>query len=119
MDTTSINALIGDGVQVVRYAGYPATGASLPYVVTRPMLIDPEAITLDGMATAWDIMFSVYCVAGSVDASFNLARDVMTAVQGKRVGDSTLSASMGYVGATVEGRYESQLTIQAHQGGLS
>lgn len=118
MDLHSISEVVRT-VDVDVFSGYPATGARLPHVVVRPMILDPEAITLDGMATVWDFQYTAYAVAGSVDASFKLAQDVIQAVQGKGVGDSTLSASMGYVGAAVEGRYESQITIQTHQGGLS
>lgn len=102
------------------YPGYAPTGTKLPYVAARPLLVDPEediAITGDGIA--WDYQFSLYCCAGSVEAAFNLAVAVMADLQGARVGGSTLSCSMGYDGALVEGHYESQVTVQINQGALA
>lgn len=118
MDITQVNAHI-ETLPVKVYDGYAPTGARAPYVVTRPLFLDAEGIALDGSAVAWDYQVTAYCVGASVSASFNLAQSVIGAVQGKRVDDSTLSASMGYTGAQVEGQYESQVTIQTHQGGLA
>ena len=99
--------------------GYPATGQTLPYVVTRGLFIGDEGVALDGSAVAWDNQFSVYCAAASAEASYNLGLMVMQQLQGKRVGGSTLSTSMGYIGAQVEGHYESQVTVQLNSGGIS
>lgn len=98
--------------------GYAATKAALPYVVGRPLSVAAEDVAANGDAITWDVQHSLYAAAASVEASYNLALAVMRTLQGARVGDSTLSASMGYVGAQVEGHYESQVTVQTHQGGI-
>lgn len=100
------------------HEGYAPTGAQVPYVVSRPLLIDDLARALDGSAIDWDFQFSLYCAGGSVEASYNLAVMVMDDLDGKRVGGTTLSTSMGYIGAQVEGHYESQVTVQLNQGGI-
>lgn len=99
--------------------GYADTGQQLPYVVSRPLVILQDAVALAGNAIASDDQFSLYCCAGSVEASYNLAVMVMAELQGERVGGTTLSTSMGYTGAQVEGHYESQVTVQLNQGGIS
>ena len=109
-------ALSGLGVQV--YVGYPPTGVQLPYVVHRPGLIDVPDIAVCGGAVDWDFSHDLYACGASVEASFNLAKLVLGARQGNRIGDSTLATSMGYMGAQVEGHYESQVTAQSYQGGL-
>lgn len=101
------------------FDGYAKTGSVPPYVVNRPMIISPEELVLCGQATSWDFNFGLYCVGGSVEASYNLAVSLMQALQGKRVGSSTLACSMGYVGAQVESRYETQVTVQINQGALA
>lgn len=110
--------LEASGVPV--YPGYPETDAVLPYVVYRPLLVavPSEAFALCGGAVAWDFQFAVYCCGGSVEASFNLAKIVAGVLQGKHVEGSTLTTSMGYIGAFLEGRYESQVTAQVYQGEL-
>lgn len=100
------------------HIGYAPSGARLPYVVSRPLLIDDVATALNGDAIDWDFQFSLYCCAASVEACFNLAVEVIAELQGQRVGGTTLSASMGYSGAQVEGHYESQVTVQLNQGGI-
>ena len=100
------------------YAGYPATGAKLPFIASRPLIMSNLAEAISGDGLNWDEQFSLYCAAGSVEASFNLALAVMAELQGKRVGGTTLSTSMGYSGAPVEGHYESQVTVQLNQGGI-
>lgn len=100
------------------YDGYAPTGAELPYVVNRPLVMDPDGVALAGNAYDWDTQFSLYCCGGSVEASFNLAGMVLTALHGARVAGTTLSCSMGYIGAQVEGHYESQVTVQLNQGGM-
>ena len=100
------------------YIGYAATGARAPYSVIRPLFLGDQGVALDGSAVAWDDQFSVYCVAASVEASFNLGLLVIAALQGTRVRGTTLSTSMGYVGAVVEGYYETQVTVQLNQGGI-
>ncbi|QKY80249.1 tail terminator [Microbacterium phage Leafus] len=101
------------------YEGYAPSNAKVPYVVNRPLIIDHEDVALNGDALAWDNQFALYCAAGSVAASLNLAKEVILALQGKYVGGSTLDTSMGYSGAQVEGHYETQVTAQINTGGLS
>lgn len=98
--------------------GYPATGQTLPYVVSRPLLADSLEGAINGKAIDWDFQFSLYCCGASVEASFNLAVLVMAEVHGARVGGTTLKTSMGYSGAQVEGHYETQVTVQLNQGGI-
>lgn len=100
------------------FEGYAKTGSVPPYIVNRPMILDDDVLALSGDAIGWDFSFSLYCVGASVEASFNLAVEAIKALQGKRVGGSTLACSMGYTGAQVESRYESQVTVQINQGGL-
>ena len=118
MDMTSISALARTAGLTV-FDGYAKTGSTPPYVVNRPMILDTDDLALCGQALDWDFSFSLYCVGASVEASYNLALRLMQALQGQSVGDSTLSCSMGYSGNQVEGRYESQVTIQINQGALS
>lgn len=115
MDMSQVSDLLGD---VQHFNGYATTGAKVPYVVNRPLLIDHEELALDGNPVGWDFQFSLYCAGGSVEASYNLALLVIDRLQGQRVGDSTLDCSMGYIGAQVEGHYESQVTVQINQGGI-
>ena len=103
---------------VPHFDGYPASDTMLPYVANRPLIADYTDLALNGDAIAWDTQFTLYCAAGSVTASYNLAIAVIGAVHGKRVGNTTLAASMGYSGAQVEGHYESQVTVQLNQGGI-
>lgn len=100
------------------HIGYPPTGAKLPYVVSRPLLIDDIEVAIAGNGSVFDFQFSLYCCGASVEASFNLALQTMQDLQGKRVGGTTLTTSMGYSGAPVEGHYESQVTVQLNQGGI-
>lgn len=101
------------------FIGYSDTDSMPPFVALRPLNIDAPEVSVAGNAFDWDTEYSAYCAAGSVAASYNLAVQVINQVQGKRVNGTTLSASMGYVGAQVEGHYESQVTIQLNQGVLS
>lgn len=106
--------------QVPSYIGYAPTGAVLPYVVIRPLDVGRDTdLALDGSTVGWNVQSSVYACAASVEASFNLALAVIGTLQGARVRGTTLSASMGYNGAEVEGHYESQVTAQLAQGGIS
>lgn len=100
------------------FVGYAPTGQKVPYSVVRPIIIADEGRNLDGSAAAWDQQYGVYCVGGSVEASYNLAIMCIKRLDGKRVGSTTLSTSMGYVGAVVEGAYESQVTVQLNQGDI-
>lgn len=118
MDMSQITDLLDD-LEVPHYDGYPSTGARLPYVVNRPLLIDPINLAISGDAIDWDYQFTLYCCGGSVAASFNLAQMVMSHLQGKRVGSVAISTSMGYSGAQVEGHYESAVVVQLNSGGLS
>lgn len=118
MDMTSISALARTAGLTV-FDGYASTGSTPPYVVSRPMILDTDDLALCGHALDWDFSFSLYCVGASVEASYNLALRLIQALQGQRVGDSTLSCSMGYSGAQVESRYETQVTVQINQGALT
>lgn len=102
------------------HEGYAPTGARVPYVVSRPLLYD-DALdrALSGDPIALDTQFSLYCCGGSVEASYNLAVLVMQDLDTKRVAGTTLKTSMGYIGAQVEGHYETQVTAQLNQGGIS
>ncbi len=104
--------------QVPSHVGYAPTGAALPYVVLRPLIVEDPEVAMAGNAIDWGVQFSLYCCAASVEASFNLALSVIGTLQGQRVGGTTLSASMGYNGAPVEGHYESQVTVQLNQGDI-
>lgn len=110
-----INVLV---TQAAVYTGYPPTNAPLPHVVHRPLVVNPDAPALDGSAMDYDFQTTLYCAAGSVEASFNLALAVAGTLQGARVGGTTLSTSIGYTGVLLEGVYESQITVQLHQGGI-
>lgn len=98
--------------------GYAHSGQRAPYIVTRPLLVDVLEEAIAGDALGWDFQLSFYCAGGSVEASYNLAVDLMRDLQGQRVAGTTLSTSMGYIGAVVEGHYESQVTVQLNQGGI-
>lgn len=100
------------------HEGYPPTGAQLPYVTTRPLTLDSTDPAVAGNAVVWDSQFSLYCAGASVEASYNLAVMVCNDLQGTRVGGTTLKTSVGYIGAPVEGHYESQVTVQLNQGGI-
>lgn len=100
------------------FPGYAPTGQALPYVVGRHLYFGDPVRNLDGSGSGWDTQYSLYCVAASSEASGNLAIMVMQELDGKRVAGTTLSTSMGYVGAVVEGAYESQVTVQLNQGEL-
>ncbi|WNO28259.1 tail terminator [Microbacterium phage Garey24] len=115
MDEISI---VARSAGITVYNGYAPTNAKVPYVVNRPLIVDHEDLALSGDVVAWDNQFALYAAGGSVEASFNLAKDVILACQGKPVGGSTLDCNMGYVGASVEGHYESQITIQLNTGGI-
>jgi hypothetical protein len=107
-----------EAIGVAVFDGYARSGAKVPYVVQRPMLINYENLALNGSAIDWDNQFNLYACGGSVEASFNLAKEVIAAVHGERVGGSTLAASMGYSGAPVEGHYETEVTVQINTGGI-
>lgn len=107
------------GASLQSFIGYAKTGSKAPYVVVRPMTALPDAVAVCGQVIDWDNTFGVYCVGDSVEASYNLAKLVVSALQGKRVGADSMSCSVGYAGSLVEGRYESQVTIQLNQGVLS
>ena len=118
MEMSEVTQLLTD-VDATGHIGYAATGARAPYYVIRPMATNPGELALCGQSLGWDFQFGVYCCGASVEASFNIAIDVMGALQGARVGDSTLSCSMGYVGSLQESHYETQVTVQINQGALS
>lgn len=100
------------------YIGYAPTDAVLPYVVHRPLLVNSAGLALSGDALGWDYQTVLYCCGASVEAAFNLALAVIGTLQGKQVGLTTLSTSVGYSSAQVEGHYESQITVQLNQGGI-
>lgn len=118
MEMQTITQLVKDA-GLPAFGGYAGTGSKPPYVVVRPMVVQTEDLALCGQALDWDFNFGLYCVGASVEASYNLAVMAMQALQGKRVGGSTLSCTMGYTGAQVESRYESQVTVQINQGALA
>ena len=112
-----VNALVtAAGLPV--YTGYAPTGTQLPYIVHRPLILDTVESAINGDALYWDYQTTLYVCAGSVEAAFNMSVLLMRALQGALVGGTTLSASMGYAGAQVEGHYESQVTVQLNQGGI-
>jgi hypothetical protein len=100
------------------HSGYAPTGAQLPYAVHRPLVLDGSSVAVDGSAFMWDYQSTIYACGASVEASFNLAVAIMAELQGARVSGSTLTTSMGYSGAQVEGHYESQVTVQLNSGGI-
>jgi hypothetical protein len=115
-----LNDIDGLITAVPAYIGYAPTGAQLPYAVIRPLDVGTDTdLNLDGSVVDWNMQASVYCCGASVEASFNIALSVIGTLQGARAGGTTLSASMGYNGAPVEGHYESQVTVQRFQGGLA
>jgi hypothetical protein len=118
MSTLSdINTLV-EAAGLTIHTGYAPTGAIPPYSVHRPLFVGGDVIALTGEVIDWDHQTTIYCCAASVEASYNLALAVMRALQGARVSGTTLSTSMGYSGAQVEGHYESQVTVQLNQGGI-
>lgn len=117
MEMSALNTLL-EPVDGTGFLGYPDTGARAPYYVIRPMVTTPGDLALCGQSLTWDFQLGVYCCGASVEASYNLALAVMRALQGKRVDDSTLSCTMGYVGAQQESHYETQVTVQIDQGAL-
>lgn len=117
MSTSEIVSMV-KSAGLSAFSGYAKTGSTPPYVVVRPMTADPEDLSLRGDVMAYDSRFAAYCVGASVDASFNLAKVVVGALQGKRVAGNVASCSIGYSGAQVESRYETQITIQIDQGEL-
>jgi hypothetical protein len=114
---TEITALV-EAADLTIYPGYAVTGAPLPYTVHRPLIFGEADVSVAGVALDWDYQSSLYACAESVEASFNLAVLLMQALSGARVSGSTLSTSMGYSGAQVEGHYECQVTVQLNQGGI-
>lgn len=118
MEMSALTSLLTN-VDGTGFLGYPETRAKAPYYVIRPMVTTPGDLALCGQSMAWDFQFGVYCCGASVEASYNLGIAVMAALQGQRVGDSTLSCTMGYVGSQQESHYETQVTVQINQGGLT
>jgi hypothetical protein len=114
---TDISALVSvAGLPI--HTGYAPTGAQLPYAVHRPLIVGTVDTALSGDAVGWDYQTTLYACGASAEASMNLAVELMRTLQGARVGSTTLSTSMGYAGAQVEGHYESQVTVQLNQGGI-
>lgn len=112
-----IGALVS-GTGVALFSGYAPTGTEPPYAVHRPLYIDPEEVAVAGDIIAFDYQTSLYCCGASVDASFNMALLLMRTLNTARVDGSTLTTSMGYIGAQVEGHYETQVTVQLNTGGI-
>lgn len=109
---------VAQAANLTVYPGYAPTGATLPYTVHRPLVLNDDVVALAGNAVLWDHQTTLYACGASVEASYNLAVELIRALQGARVGGTTLSTSMGYTGAQVEGHYESQVTVQLNQGGI-
>lgn len=101
------------------YTGFAPTGATLPYMVHRPLLMQDAGRAVSGGALAWEQSTSLYACAGSVEAAYNLGIAAQQALDGVAVGGVVLATTLGYTAAPVEGHYESQITIQANQGALS
>ncbi|QXO14483.1 tail terminator [Microbacterium phage Jenos] len=118
LSMSSLSTVV-ETLEVPCYNGYAPTNAKAPYVVNRPLTVDHEETGLDGSAFVWDNQFTLYCMGGSVEASFNLAKEVVRVLQGARVDGYVIDTSIGYTGAAVEGQYESEVTAQANTGGLS
>lgn len=104
---------------VACHIGYAPTGAVVPYAVIRPLFIGGDVVALTGEVIDWDHQESIYCCGASVAACFNMAVLLMGSLQGAPFSGTTLSTSMGYNGAQVEGHYESQITVQLNQGVLA
>ena len=109
---------LGQAAGLTIHMGYAPTGAKLPYTVHRPLILDDIEVAIAGNAIDWDYQTSLYACGASVEASFNLAVELIHALQGAPCGGTTLSTSMGYSGAPVEGHYETQVTVQLNQGGI-
>lgn len=105
-------------IEVPVYQGYAATGAKLPYMVVRPISTDPDGATVCGEATTWTDRLGVYCCAGSVGASANLARDAAGEIVSFFSGVSATTVAVAYYGNVLEGQYESLVTITVTEGGL-
>ena len=121
MDMTAVTEAltpVAISMQVEVFSGYPDSGAQLPYITHRPMITLPGELAVAGNAIGWSDNHGVYCSGASVEASHNLARAVLTALDGARVGDYVVTPSIGYIGARVEGAYETEITLQANQGAL-
>ena len=110
-----------DLVPVQAYAGEAPTGAHPPYVVVRPgtVAVADDTTALCGLQVAWDVSYDLHCRAGSGEASWNIALDCVTALQGTRTSQGVLSCTVNYTGALVEGAYETQLSVQLYQGELT
>lgn len=101
------------------HTGYAPTNAHVPYTVQRPIIMEEPEVAISGDGLDWGTQIGLYACGGSVESSYNLALSLMQALQGKRAQGTTLSTSMGYVGAEVAGHYETQVTVQLTQGALS
>ena len=111
-----VSIVQGAGLSIV--SGYAGTQTKLPYTVVRPLLLGDPQVAVAGNGLAWDEQHTLYACGESVEASFNLAVLLMKTLDGARVGGTTLSTTMGYSGAQVEGHYESQVTVQLNRGAL-
>lgn len=100
------------------HLGYAASGAQLPFICIRPLTLLSDSAAISGDNFIWDDQVSAYCAGGSVEAGYNLAKALLNTLQGTRVSGEVLACSIGYVGAQVEGHYETQVTIQADQGAV-
>lgn len=100
------------------YVGYAESMADLPYIVIRPLYLSPTDNSVCGGAVAWDEQVSVYCCASSVQASYNLCKLVIEAIDGKMVDGHVASAYAGYADSLIEGHYESNVTITIMRGEL-
>lgn len=112
-----IDALV-EAAGVASHIGEAPTGALVPYAVIRPLFLGGDVIALTGEVIDWDDQTSIYCCGASVEASYNMARLLMGALQGAPSNGTTLNTSMGYIGAQVAGHYESQVTVQLNTGGI-
>jgi len=104
-------ASIVQELQFPAYIGYAHNNARLPYGVVRPVALVPDQVPLSGASWSRSVTIGVYCRAGSVEASFNMALSAIASLDGLAIAGTEATASMGYSGAVVEGAYESMVTV--------
>lgn len=97
------------------YVGYPPTGAVLPYICIRPLDMGPTN-AIAGCALFWDTHFSVYACTNSVNSCYSLSTDLLSLYHGAIVDGVAISASFSYMGAEIEGHYETLITLQFDKG---
>lgn len=96
------------GTVATAYVGYAPDKAHPPYVVVRPITRLTDGVSVAGKALAYTSAIGAYCVADSVEASYNLAVLVMGALSGE--------VDMNYTGEQVAHRYESLVQVTSLEG---